>query len=231
MQSEIRIVQYLLRPNRLEINNLNKKAYIIIPYIDNDNFENKSFEKVRNIISQMRNVDEKIEQKIFVSLGERKKTTKTDNKIITNYNFTENTNELNKIKLRLRYSKALHSKFTEEEDEYYYVCSINKSLNIQSKKEYIEKKDIHINFIDFPEEYFISKGVWTNWYDFMGVDIKKFIQSKEDWINFCREKNINSLDDYYRSCEIYDILPKEPADFYINFSNIPKEVGFNAFRR
>jgi hypothetical protein len=65
----------------------------------------------------------------------------------------------------------------------------------------------------------------------MGVDIEKFIQSKEDWINFCREKNINSLDDYFRSCEIYDVLPKEPGDLYVNFSNIPKEVGFNAFRR
>ena len=34
MQSETRIVQYLLRPNRLESGNTNKKAYVIIPYID-----------------------------------------------------------------------------------------------------------------------------------------------------------------------------------------------------
>ena len=31
MQSEIRIVQYLLRPNRLEIGNPNKIAYVILP--------------------------------------------------------------------------------------------------------------------------------------------------------------------------------------------------------
>ena len=36
MKSIIRIVQYLLRPNRLESGNPLKKAYQIIPYIDND---------------------------------------------------------------------------------------------------------------------------------------------------------------------------------------------------
>jgi predicted helicase len=62
MQSEIRIIQYLLRPNRLDENNPNKKAYIIIPYIDDpeSNTNNKSFDTVRHIISQMRNIDEKI---------------------------------------------------------------------------------------------------------------------------------------------------------------------------
>ena len=33
MYSETRIVQYLLRPNRLDLENPNKKAYVIIPMI------------------------------------------------------------------------------------------------------------------------------------------------------------------------------------------------------
>ena len=124
------------------------------------------------------------------------------------------------------------SKFSEEQDEHNYVKSINRSLDIQSKKQYIEKKHIHCNFIDFPEEYFKAKGVWTNWYDFIGVDTTKFIQSKQDWINFCKEKNIKSLDEYYKSCEIYEVLPKDPADFYYkDFTNIPTELGFNRTRR
>lgn len=66
MQSEIRIVQYLLRPNRLDKLNPNKKAYIIIPYIDNNVDENnKSFDKIRNIIKQLRNDNDNIEQKII----------------------------------------------------------------------------------------------------------------------------------------------------------------------
>lgn len=237
MQSETRIVQYLLRPNRLDFENPNKKAYVIIPYIDTDDWEteNKSYEKVRNIVSQMRNVDENIEQKLFVSVGikEKKNAKKYEERRICyeDYMFEENCSELNKLKMRLRYSKALGSKFTEEQDEYNYVRSINSSLNIKSKKDYIQQQDIHSNFIASPEEYFKSKGVWNKWYDFMGVETTKFIQSKQDWINFCKEKGIKSLDDYYIYCEVYDILPKEPADFYKDFTNIPSELQFNRNRR
>ena len=125
MQSETRIVQYLLRPNRLEFGNPNKKAYVIIPYIDADDWEteNKSYEKVRTIVSQMRNIDENIEQKIVVYIGNKKKKqdiSKDEERTFDyeDYNFEENSGELNKIKLRLRYSKALGSKFTEEQDEF-----------------------------------------------------------------------------------------------------------------
>ena len=237
MQSETRIVQYLLRPNRLEEDNPTKKAYIIIPYIDTEDWEtkNKSYDKVRTIVSQMRNVDETIEQKIIVSTWKKKEKTDKDaheeRKYYEDYNFEENSGELNKIKLRLRYSKALGSKFTEEQDEYNYVRSINHDLNIQSKKEYNDKQHLHTNFIISPEDYFKGKGVWTDWYDFMGIDTIKFIKSKQEWINFCKEKNIKSLDDYYKSCDLYDVLPKEPADFYKDFTNIPTELGFNRGRR
>jgi superfamily II DNA or RNA helicase len=237
MQSETRIVQYLLRPNRLETGNPNKKAYVIIPYTDSDDWEtkNKSYDKIKHIVSQMRNVDENIEQKIQVYVGinkKRKNKLNNQQRMRDDYEFEENSEEMSKIKMRLRYSKALGSKFTEEQDEHNYVKSINHSLDIQSKKEYFEKKHIHCNFIDFPEEYFKANGVWTNWYDFMGVDTTKFIQSKQEWINFCKEKNIKSLGEYYKSCEIYDVLPKDPVDFYYkDFTNIPTELGFNRTRR
>ena len=239
MQSVIRIVQYLLRPNRLDKNNPNKHAYVIIPYIDKDDWENenKSFEKVRNIVSQLRNVDENIEQKISVSLLTTKQQLLNINEERNvQYNeapdeFEENGDELTNLKLRLRYSKALGSKFTEEQDEFNYVKSINHSLHISSKREYVLMEPRHSNFIHNAEEYFKAKGVWTNWYDFMGVDTMKFIQSKQDWINFCKEKNVISLDSYYDCCEIYQELPKEPADFYRDFTNISNEIGFYQKRR
>ena len=232
IQSETRTVQYLLRPNRLERENPNKRAYVIIPYIDSDwESENKSYEKLRTIISKMRNVDETIEQKIFVSVSKKqnKGTKRLDS--VYDYVFEENGGELNKIKLRLRYSKALGSKFTEEQDEYNYVRSINTCLNIQSKTEYVDSKITHINFIDNPEEYFKSNGVWDNWYDFMGIDTSKLIQSKEEWISFCKEKGVRTLCGYYMLCDEYDILPKDPGDFYKEFTNIPSELGFNYRRR
>jgi len=239
MQSETRIVQYILRPNRLEYGNTNKRAYVIIPYIDTDNYENEnnSYEKVRHIISQMRNVDANIEQKISLYINTKKYSesditiTSTTEPVIDF--LEENAIELNKLRLRLRFSKALSSKYSEEEDEYNYVRSINISLHIHSQLEYKETKGTYHYCIPFPEQYFKSKGVWKDWYDFLGIDTTKFIQSKQQWILFCQEKHITSLNDYYKACKQYDILPKEPGQFgkYIGFSNITNELGFNNKRR
>jgi predicted helicase len=237
MQSEIRIVQSLLRPNRLEDGNPNKIAYIIIPYIDSDDWanENKSYEKVRNIISHMRNIDECVEQKISILTNNKekiKKIKKEEDKINNwEWVYDEDYQELNKIKMRLRYSKTLNSNLTEEQDEFNYVRSINQTLNIDSKKKYIECETIHSNYIRNPDDYFKSKGVWTNWYNFFGVDLLQFIQSKNDWINFCKQKNICSLEDYEEKCKIYNVLPKEPSEFYLHFTNISNELKNINIRR
>ncbi len=108
------------------------------------------------------------------------------------------------------------NKFTCDEDEYNYIKSINKELNITSTNEYITKKDIHKYYIEEPERYFKRKGMWKNWYDFMGVDTSIFIQNKEQWIQFCKEQNIKSADEYYENCKIYEELPLYPDLFYID---------------
>lgn len=240
MQSEIRIVQYILRANRLESNNPNKKSFVIIPYIDYNKWNEEhsnSYNKVRNIISQMRIVDKNIEQKISVLRGKSIKSKKEeDNKDsifvdFDKYNFEENQDELNNLKLRLRYSKTLKSDFTEEEDEYNYIKSINKKNNITSKNEYHQMKGKIPEYIKFPEEYFIKKGVWTDWYDFMGCDTSKFIKTKEEFVKFCKNLEIKSLDEYKLKCEEFEKLPKEPSEFYKNFSNIGFELDFDEYRR
>lgn len=238
MQSIIRIVQYILRANRLEQGNPDKIAFVILPYIDFEDWdtENKSFDKIRSVISQMRNVDESIEQKIQV-LSSGKRSEQVDKERVPkyacpgNYELEENIQELDKIKLRLRYSKDLKSKSTEEQDEYNYIRSINQSLGIKSKSEYMGIEHFHSNYIKSPEEYFKAKGVWNTWYDFLGIDTSKFIQSKEEWINCCKEKNIKSLSDYIASCDLYDVLPREPKEFYKNFSNILEELELKLERK
>lgn len=238
MESDIRIVQCALRPNRLEQGNPDKKAYIIIPYIDYDdwNNDNQSFNKIRKIVGKLRNVDESIEQKIHI-LSKQKNETKTIEKmeiitnIINDFHFDENENELLKLKLRLRQSKTLYSKFSEEQDEYNYIRQLNRELNIQSKEEYIEKRLDHKMYIPQPDNYFCNKGVWTDWYDFIGVDTSQFIQSKQNWINFCKKNNVSSMNDYETLCNKYKELPMNPGDFYTHFSNIHNELGLYTKRR
>ena len=125
MDSDIRIVQSVLRPNRLDCNFPNKIAYVIIPYIDSCDFliDNKSFEKCRKIIAKIRNVDEKIEQKIkLVSLNKSKSSDDKKDEI-KYHHIIENSNELTKIMLRLRYSRALALMHSEEQDEFFVLFS------------------------------------------------------------------------------------------------------------
>jgi hypothetical protein len=223
MKSIIRTVQYVLRPNRLELGNPNKKAYIIIPYIDND----PSYENLRIIIHHLRNVDENVEQKICVCTT-KPNTREINEKEINDFTFVSNECDLTSIKLRLRYSKALHSKCSEEQDEYNYVKSINQRLKIQSKQEY-KKSENKIDIPDDdPEKHFLE--VWTNWYDFMGHDTTLFIQTVDEWRSFIKEKRIKTVQEYQALCEKYVCLPKEPADFYKGFSNIPNELRINSRR-
>lgn len=241
MRSEIRIVQYLLRPNRLDYSKPNKKAYIIIPYIEGteNNWDNDriSFANIRTIISHMRNVDKNVEQKICLQ-SVNKQVVKKDNqpdditakKIYDDYVLEGDVEELNNLKIRLRYSKTLCSDFTEEQDEYYYIRSLNKALNLKSKEEYVICKDRHYNFIENAEEYFIHKGVWKDWYDFLGTDTSLFIQSKQLWIEFCKNKKIKTLCDYNKCCDIYDVLPRNPSDFYNDFTNFNNELGITIRR-
>jgi superfamily II DNA or RNA helicase len=240
MHSEIRIVQYLLRPNRLDSNNPNKKAYIIIPYIEgpenNWNNNKNSYANVRTITSHLRNVDKNVEQKIFVHTVNKKIIKYDENMVYAtqlyeDYIFEGNMEELNNLKTRLRYSKSLLSDFTEEQDEYNYIRSLNKSLQLDSKEEYAKCKDRHLNFIENAEEYFKSKCVWKDWYDFLGTDTSMFIKSKQLWIEFCKNKNIKNYEEYIINCNIYKELPKNPGDFYIDFTNFNNELGVIIRRR
>jgi superfamily II DNA or RNA helicase len=230
MMSEIRIVQYLLRPNRLYHKNPDKIAYYIIPYISD-------IDNIKHIIRQLSMVDDTIEQKInlysIIPSSSKNKDDINDNdndndyKNDAEYNryiLNENSELLLKIKMKLKVNKDLFSDFTDEENEYNYIKSINKSLKILSKNDYIKFKDIHENYIINPDIYFTKKGVWNNWCDFLNYDKSLFIPTKEEWTNFCIEKEIDNIDKYNEYTDIYPQLPKDPEDFYKDFSNLQKEL-------
>ena len=224
MISNIKIVQYLLRANRLLKLKPEKIAYYNIPYLSNENYLN-----IRHIIKQLANYDETIEQKIMVSQMSSSASSISHEK--PSYEFINNPNLLLKIKMKLRNSKDLICDFTVEENEYNYIKSINKSLNLTSRIDYANSKEIHDNFIENPDKYFLKKGVWINWCDFLGYDTSIFIQTKHKWIDFCKEKEIKTIDDYNKLSSIYKELPKDPEDFYNGFTNISNELGLFIKRR
>lgn len=231
MQSEIRIVQYLLRPNRLDPKNPKKRAYIVLPYMDTDDWarETKSFEKVRKVISQMRNSDDTIEQKLCLCVIQEPsspddKTPPEDQTSIVSQPLIVSDEDLEQLRLRLRYSKTLRSKNTEEEDEYQYIRSLNKSLGITSEKEYILSQGKHPQYIENAELYFKSKGVWRGWRDYLDINEYNFL-SWSKWREFCMEHKITTREEYEEQCENYPKLPKAPELVYEGFTNLLIELA------
>jgi superfamily II DNA or RNA helicase len=219
MDSNIRIIQSSLRPNRLDKEKPDKIAYIMLPYTeDNDN----SFNKVKEIIRKIGNEDEKIECKMKVFTSSYNYKLKEEKTLWCE--LLQNEDELIKIKLRLRYRKALNSSLSEEQDEFNYVQQINKELLIKSKVDYVKYKLKHQHYILEPEKYFL--GIWTNWYVFLGIDTSNFLQTKEKWKKFCKENGVNNTESYYKLySQFQELLPYEPSDFYPLCNSICIELG------
>jgi superfamily II DNA or RNA helicase len=235
MYSDIRIVQCALRPNRLEYNNLNKIAYIIIPYIDTGLWtdeSNSSFKKCRTIISKIRNVDETIEHKIKMNSVSIKSCNKTSVEYDKNtFELTDNVEELHKLKLRLRHSKDLNSNLSMDQNEYNYVQNLNKSYKLLSKDEYFSKYTDHEFYIHNPEEHYCVKGLWKDWYHFLGVDVSNFFQCLEEWKEYCKSENITTLEEYKLKCCCNNKLPINPGDFYVGFTSVVNELSIIKKRR
>jgi len=138
----------------------------------------------------------------------------------------DNPDELEKLKLRMKYSTRLKNRESPEKDEYEYMKFLNRQLGISSKVEYNDssRRSAFGHWVASPDIYFARFGVWENWYDYLGVDTSGFIQDKELWRRMCQELGINSIIDYEEKSKIYKELPSMPEDFYSNFTDIISEL-------
>lgn len=183
MTSEIRIIQSLLRPNRLEKNNPNKKSFIIIPYIYdnviNMNFEKKPPTKLLQVIRHIKLYDDNIIQCgkikcLTIHSGKNNRIIKNnsiDDNVESNkdrYKLTECLIELEKIKIRL---VNLCNTYSEEDilhKEYNLIKTINKEFKFTNLSEYnnINKSiNKHPYYILDPKKYF--NKIWSCWVDFL----------------------------------------------------------------
>lgn len=119
--------------------------------------------------------------------------------------------------------------FVKERNNYIKLKNHNKNFNFISIGNYHSSKNINEKYIENPQEYF--GHIWTNWYDFLQVNTSNFIQDKDDWVRFCKEKNVLSVNDYYILCETCDNLPKEPAQFYKFYTNLGNELDWKYSHR
>ena len=227
MTSEIRITQYALRPNRLDKNNPDKIATIMIPYIDDEDDFNM---KIKRVITDIGLSDDGIKQRIkllnFKEIYNKNNPIILPNNYINNFDLIEDNGELIKIKFKLR-SRL----FYKEHDEYNDMIKLNKEFNYKSKSDYYNQQNIHPNFMEDPKSYFDKYGLWKSWYEFLSINTDNILKTKEDWITRCKELKITSIEDYYKKQKENEELPELPEDIYINFSNIQNELGLFKRRR
>ena len=232
MVSIIRIIQCAMRPCRNDEDNTSKIAYLLVPFIDNDNFndETNSHKKIRSIVSNLGIEDENIEQRLIVEIVKKYKKGQPKKPERSHYVLENDDLELRRLRLRLRRSKDLKCKMSEEEEEYLYHKAVLQNLN--SKHEYDSfKYDDKIQDIEL---YFKKKGVWPDkgWYDLLSIDTSIYPTTKDEWKSKCKEKNIQSMMEYKRYCEIESDLPLEPDKLYKDWnSNIETELGITRPRR
>ena len=245
MGSEIRIVQSTTRCFRKNIYNLNKIAYVLIPYLDTENWndDNNSFKKVRDIVFHIGNNDKSIGAKLVVHdmnnkplsllqvvLKRWRKLCKKEDGWCDYDDFINDSDEYlsSKIKLRLRKSGSLNSRISQLEDEFMFMKVRNQHLSLYSKSEY-KKSHNNEDYIGSPERHF--ELYWTNWYNFLGCDTSNFIQTKAEWIIECKKNNIVSLDSYKQLCKNDVRFPINPSEFYQHYTNFNNELNLNTQRR
>jgi superfamily II DNA or RNA helicase len=218
MTSDIRIVQSCLRPNRLEKDNPNKKAYIIIP----TNINNID-DKIKIVISNMIKEDENIIQKIkFVKTKKGKSILREISSKKIKINNCKET--LARLKLNLFNNGCLGNSLNIM-DEYKYSRDLIKRMKFNSVKEYMDK-----NFpgkIENADSHFYK--IWNNWFDYLSIDTSKWIKDKYDFINYCKNNNIRNTNDYYKYIDNHECLPPEPEYFYNNFTNLNDELGHRKY--
>lgn len=107
--------------------------------------------------------------------------------------------------------------------QYNYYCSLNKKCNYISIEDYMNRKPA--NLPDNPNVMFAS--IWTNWYDYLGVDTKLYPTSLETWRHVCKWENIKNAEEYtarYHSVR-EPMLPREPREIYKSFRGVDIELA------
>lgn len=174
------------------------------------------------VIKKLAVEDNSIEQKIKLFDLKDIKKNKLETKYQHKVKFRNNLDKLNQLKIEMYRGGYLTGMSLQKEFELYQERILAKKF--ESVKDYldsqidnkIEKPDVHFN------------GVWSNWFDFLGIDTSEWIDNIIEWKSYCQEKGIKDTNDYYQKVD--ENLPPEPEYFYPNFKGINKELGKKKYR-
>jgi superfamily II DNA or RNA helicase len=147
-------------------------------------------------------------------------------KIIDDMNFIIHLNvdniELVEIETKFEHSVREHIKTETNlnqneilrfEYDIFKIC--NQIYKIKTKTEYNSRID-EFNYVAEPEIKY--KNIWSNWYEYLGIDTSIYPANFEELQSKIKENKIKTLKQYYKSCESLN-MPLMPEELY-QFSNL-----------
>jgi hypothetical protein len=123
----------------------------------------------------------------------------------------------------LKWSYSLASKYTIEKLVPNGVTSARKFDAYKRSKKKLPRK-----FPRIPDEYFIRKGTWKGWRDFLGYPEQKKSKhylSYHDATRFVREAGIKNSKDYIHWKDRPGVLPSRPEYFYTEWNGWKDFLG------
>lgn len=216
MESDIRIVQSALRPNRLENTNPNKIAYIMIPIVDQmeQDEDNHSFSKCRRIIAKMGNFDERINTRIKLATLKAKScdqiNDKGQNRIVCN-ELVNNVQELDRLMFKLKHRQG------DKEMWIKYKINRENKRRFKSGTELIDTKKKCYEFLESIGESYRPNPINYVKYclgkQLFGKIKMRYYCNKTDLIEACKKYNIVDFSSYNK---LYVLDSKLPPPDYIN---------------
>lgn len=234
-ESTIDIVQYACRCMRLCSDKPDKIGHIFVPFVintdDEDKFysiECKNYNKIRRILKALGTTDDRIQERFSVINGLAKGVQNKDDK----HDVDEFVNLENDIDLQDFALSILVKVFNRDGqytlyDEWKKLTRYVVTMNISHKNMYYNLAKLDNKLCPNPDEKF--RKYWTNWYDFLNIDISGFLQTKKEWKDRCIELNIKSWDDYIDITKTHEELPLMMGDLYRDFTNFIDELGLDDY--
>ncbi len=230
MHAHIRIVQSVLRPNRVNPSKPNKHATVLLPTIDIDEWEpgdrQDKHANIKLLLDALHEEDDACDSKVVVYHSDIPPIVPTINIPVarphTEYLplFVDNESSLDRLRIKMIRGGTLKA-HEKNKKIYTTMRKLNQRANIRSIREYNNLQNTQSSVhIEDPSAFFKQggKNIWKGWTHFLGYNISKLPDSLDAWKDICKANGIDTAQQYTRFVEQQShqtpaVLPHDPEDY------------------
>jgi hypothetical protein len=237
MKAHVRITQSLLRPNRLYAAHPDKKALILLPTIDIDEYNpthpGEKHANIRQFLDELRDSDDACDSKVIICSAagleqdddddEPRKTARPPPG--SAFEYVDDTRKMHRFRIKM----VRAGRTTPEaklQAEYKELRRHNRQRGISTIEQYNSLHRTHPTvYVAQPQEHFergcalFRESAWAGWSHFLGHDVSQLPRTKHEWRTACKERGLRTAEQYSQWVNGQPhgaplLLPHEPENFY-----------------